>query len=139
MTKKTYSEKLKDPRWQKKRLEIFQRDGWACRLCGESEITLHVHHDSYKGNPWDINSKELKTVCKFCHEIIHDVKKSENASVVHIEKPISTTDYEYEVYIVGPSQNGVAFYKITAGGGVMFTSGFYKSAIDRFNTILNSL
>ena len=26
-----YVEKLKDPRWQRKRLEIMQRDGFRCR------------------------------------------------------------------------------------------------------------
>jgi len=30
----TYKEKLLDPRWQKKRLEVLERDGWACRALG---------------------------------------------------------------------------------------------------------
>ena len=25
----SYSDKLKDPRWQRKRLEIFERDNWT--------------------------------------------------------------------------------------------------------------
>lgn len=32
MTDKTYAEKLKDPRWQKRRLEIFERDDWTCQF-----------------------------------------------------------------------------------------------------------
>ncbi len=39
-----YSEKLKDPRWQKKRLEIFQRDEFHCQQCGDGENTLCVHY-----------------------------------------------------------------------------------------------
>lgn len=65
-----YSEKLQDPRWQKKRLEILERDKWACRACGEKEKTLHVHHIFYVPNtePWDIPAGLLITFCKDCHE-----------------------------------------------------------------------
>jgi hypothetical protein len=68
--RKTYSEKLKDPRWQKKRLEILQRDGWACRRCGDKETTLHVHHRRYlpKRDPWDYDPEYLATLCEVCHE-----------------------------------------------------------------------
>jgi len=66
---KSYSEKLKDPRWQKKRLEILDRDKWTCKICGETEITLHVHHIFYlpKIEPWDVPSGFLLTVCEDCH------------------------------------------------------------------------
>jgi len=65
-----YSEKLKDPRWQKKRLEILERDGWKCMACGSKEETLHVHHICYfpKKEPWDIWSGFLITLCKDCHK-----------------------------------------------------------------------
>lgn len=64
-----YSEKLKDPRWQKKRLEIFERDGWKCRACGEKDKSLHVHHIFYlpKKEPWDIPNGFLITFCEDCH------------------------------------------------------------------------
>lgn len=44
----TYYEMLKDPRWQKKRLEIMERDEFACRDCGDKESTLNVHHTYYE-------------------------------------------------------------------------------------------
>jgi hypothetical protein len=71
MEKKTYSEKLKVPRWQKKRLEIFNRDKWTCRQCGEKENTLYVHHLKYScgKEPWDIDNDLLITLCESCHEI----------------------------------------------------------------------
>jgi 5-methylcytosine-specific restriction endonuclease McrA len=28
-----YLAKCKDPRWQKVRLEVFQRDEWTCQVC----------------------------------------------------------------------------------------------------------
>ena len=64
-----YSEKLKDPRWQKKRLEILERDGWKCMSCGEKETTLHVHHIFYfpGKEPWEINNGFLITFCEHCH------------------------------------------------------------------------
>ena len=70
MTSLEYSEKLKDPRWQKKRLEIFERDGWACQICYSKDITLTVHHRRYLPNqePWDYPNEYLITLCKSCHE-----------------------------------------------------------------------
>jgi len=67
----TYSEKLKDPRWQKKRLEILQRDEWTCQLCQETEETLVVHHYKYSGEPWEVEDKYLMTLCESCHESEH--------------------------------------------------------------------
>ena len=69
---KTYSEKLKDPRWQRKRLEILERDDFECRSCGSKENTLHVHHAFYeKGkSPWEYESRHLTTQCEPCHKMI---------------------------------------------------------------------
>jgi 5-methylcytosine-specific restriction endonuclease McrA len=64
----TYSEKLKDPRWQKKRLEILSRDNWTCIDCSDSKKTLTVHHCRYSGEPWEIENNFLMTLCMDCHE-----------------------------------------------------------------------
>lgn len=71
--KSAYGEKLRDPRWQKKRLEILQRDAFTCRLCGDSQSTLHVHHLRYErgADPWDYPSSALLTTCESCHENLH--------------------------------------------------------------------
>jgi|DEB0MinimDraft_6_1074348.scaffolds.fasta_scaffold02477_3 hypothetical protein len=63
-----YKEKLKDPRWQKKRLEILNRDEFTCVCCGDDESTLHVHHLSYNGDPWETERNQLETLCEACHE-----------------------------------------------------------------------
>lgn len=68
---KRYAEKLKDPRWQKVRLEILSRDEWTCRFCGSKTLTLHVHHERYKGDPWEADPASLKTICESCHEAEH--------------------------------------------------------------------
>lgn len=69
----TYGEKLKDPRWQKLRLEIMERDDWKCRLCFSEGSTLAVHHEKYTGeNPWDADSSDLVTLCEDCHTAMHN-------------------------------------------------------------------
>lgn len=66
---KTYSEKLKDPRWQKKRLEILNRDNFTCVECGSDLDTLHIHHIAYINcDPWDIDNSLLLTLCEECHK-----------------------------------------------------------------------
>jgi len=66
-----YSDLLKDPRWQKKRLEIFQRDDWACFECGSKENTLHCHHKKYEYGrlPWDYPDENFLTLCEACHDM----------------------------------------------------------------------
>ena len=74
-----YSEKLKDPRWQKKRLIILQRDDFKCVLCGDDKTTLHVHHSMYCGSPWRTPNEYLHTLCVHCHEIVGEVLEMEKA------------------------------------------------------------
>lgn len=67
-----YADKLKDPRWQRRRLEIFSRDAWACQQCGNGKSELHVHHKEYSGDPWDAPDNCLITMCASCHKAAHD-------------------------------------------------------------------
>lgn len=64
----TYTEKLKHPKWQKKRLMVLQRDGFQCRQCRSAERSLEVHHFRYAKNPWDVEDCFLATLCSACHE-----------------------------------------------------------------------
>lgn len=65
----TYSEKLKDPRWQKKRLEVMEANKFTCEMCGSTEKTLHVHHVNYRNGakPWEYELHELRCFCEDCH------------------------------------------------------------------------
>lgn len=65
-----YAQKLRDPRWQKRRLEILERDNWTCQKCCDTESTLVVHHRDYlRGkDPWDYPDSLLVTLCEDCHE-----------------------------------------------------------------------
>ncbi|MGE4518930.1 MAG: DnaB-like helicase C-terminal domain-containing protein [Desulfobacteraceae bacterium] len=73
-----YSEKLKNPKWQKKRLEIMERDEWKCKICQDSENELVVHHKRYLKDlePWEYDKNDLITLCVNCHEKEHSVLDS---------------------------------------------------------------
>lgn len=72
---KTYARKLSNPKWQRKRLKILERDKWTCKKCGDTETELHVHHLEYHKNPWDTPNKLLITLCAHCHKFIEQCKK----------------------------------------------------------------
>jgi 5-methylcytosine-specific restriction endonuclease McrA len=64
-----YQQRLRDPRWQKKRLEILQRDGWQCQECRSKDKELQIHHRWYirGAMPWEVPSVALVTLCVHCH------------------------------------------------------------------------
>jgi hypothetical protein len=73
MATNAYQQLLLDPRWQKKRLEIFNRDDWRCVRCGNNTETLHVHHAYYTHgvDPWEHPGDCLSTLCATCHSDEH--------------------------------------------------------------------
>ena len=73
-----YSELLLDPRWQKLRLEVMQRDEFTCIYCGDKENTLNVHHKEYKygKKPWEYDISDLETTCASCHKGISENLKA---------------------------------------------------------------
>lgn len=75
---KKYIEKLKDPRWQKKRLEVLNRDEWCCQHCYDNESTLCVHHKKYLPGkePWDYPLEYFITLCESCHEEETETRQS---------------------------------------------------------------
>lgn len=80
----TYGEMLKDPRWQKKRLTILNRDNWMCQHCHSTAKTLHVHHKTYVygKEPWDYVDENFLTLCAECHES-EEYYKTDVANLIH--------------------------------------------------------
>lgn len=66
----------KDPRWQKKRLLIMERDRFTCQNCGRADNELFVHHRYYERGsmPWEYPDNALVTYCGACHEEWHRLK-----------------------------------------------------------------
>ena len=75
--KTKYAKLLEDPRFQKKRLEVFQRDKWKCQWCFTGSETLHLHHAYYEYglDPWDYDTATLHTVGKCCHDLADELRK----------------------------------------------------------------
>jgi CRISPR/Cas system-associated protein Cas10 (large subunit of type III CRISPR-Cas system) len=112
-TKKSYVEKLKDPRWQKKRLGIMQRDDFKCQLCGDSSSTLHIHHKSYeKGKePWDYDNNNLITYCEVCHKLVEYIKKLDTDTTALKVMKFKGTEYD-TLDVITKSQDGSLFVMI---------------------------
>lgn len=89
MSTKSYKEKLRSPKWQKKRLEILSRDNFTCVLCGDTETELHVNHLKYKDEPFDTPNEDLETLCKHCHYLYHSVEL----------KPIKAVKFKFNDFI----------------------------------------
>lgn len=72
--KTNYQRKLAHPDWQKKRLEVLNRDEFTCQLCGSKDKELHVHHKYYlRGKePYEYPLNAFETLCFECHEIETD-------------------------------------------------------------------
>lgn len=78
MTSQDYAKKLKDPRWQKRRLEIFQLHNFTCQDCGSTTDTLHAHHCFYMNGcePWEYGNDAFRCLCEKCHETRHCAEKA---------------------------------------------------------------
>ena len=76
-TRQAYSEALKHPLWQRKRLEVLESAGFRCERCWSDDRTLHAHHKIYiKGRkPWEYERELLECLCELCHEVVHAEKE----------------------------------------------------------------
>lgn len=77
MANTKYSQKLQNPKWQRKRLEIMQRDNFCCSKCQNDQDQLEVHHLKYipGKQPWESPGADLITLCNTCHELEHGIVK----------------------------------------------------------------
>lgn len=74
----TYYEQLRDPRWQRKRLEIMSESNFCCEDCADKDTELNVHHSAYlKGVPvWEHPNELLHCLCRPCHKERQSVEES---------------------------------------------------------------
>ncbi len=89
-----YLEKLKDPRWQKKRLEILERDKWTCQYCWDEFSTLVVHHKIYLPDkePWDYPNDLLITLCEDCHNKEKNKRPQQEQRLLEILRKLFSSD-----------------------------------------------
>lgn len=103
MKKISYYQQLLDPRWQRKRLEVLQRDGFKCLICKSEKDSLEVHHEKYVNEPWDVDNKYLKTLCFRCHDVVEICKKNKVKYVNFNRVPLG---HETFIYLVNSKVNG---------------------------------
>jgi len=105
----SYKEQLKHPNWQRKRLEIMQRDNFKCRICGDTKKQLHVHHIFYENeadNIWNYPNESLITLCSDCHKYEHELNLFDQSLeifkkiVLVINEPLSMIDIDLIIYQV---------------------------------------
>lgn len=78
-----YSEKLKDPRWQKMRLSVLNKAKFKCKWCGDEKEILHVHHIDYLPGrqPWEYEISNFLCLCSTCHKFAELQKTTPSDSV----------------------------------------------------------
>jgi hypothetical protein len=130
--KQTYSEKLRDPRWQKLRLSVLERDSFKCTLCGDKETELHVHHEEYSGDPWEADFEKLKTLCKHCHRLIESLK---NLNLLQYKILKKKYDNYYLIYLFSQYQEKKAILIIKIPNETQepeFVTGLHSDLIESF-------
>lgn len=103
----TYFEKLKDPRWQKKRLEIMERADFSCESCPNlANATLHIHHGYYEIDldPWEYENETLWCLCEGCHT---EAKTETN----RMRKELAKINFCYYQSVIDAAKEKVSFIK----------------------------
>lgn len=103
----TYAEQLKSPKWQRKRLQVFERDKFTCQICDCGDDQLQVHHKSYDSTyqtkAWEYPDHIYQTLCCICHKELTD----------HIK--LHGDDKEFSVYRVKRAGNTDAILVYSKG------------------------
>lgn len=70
MERNEFLQMYRDPRWQRKRLELCAAANWACQMCDARDKELQIHHGCYESDkaPWEYDDETLHVVCSDCHE-----------------------------------------------------------------------
>lgn len=61
--------------YKKWRIEVYKRDNYTCKCCGQTKGGLNAHHlngyDNFKSQRYDVNNGV--TLCKDCHKEFHKI------------------------------------------------------------------
>lgn len=92
-----FKDQYKHPKWQKKRLEILERDNYTCLDCGDTEKQLHVHHGYYERdkNLWDYENRTLWCLCEDCHKEWDKTKRKIHKMIAYMN--LSDAKHIWEV------------------------------------------
>ncbi len=113
MNKIDYAALRLDPRWQRKRLEVMERDEFKCVACGDEGTTLNVHHAYYVTGrmPWDYPMFSLSTLCRNCHKERHTERELDPDEIA---STLSEWEMEMDWMLDGKPQNDGPFWHAAA-------------------------
>jgi hypothetical protein len=96
----SYTEQRKDPRWQKRRLQVLEAANWRCEDCNRADLTLDVHHTAYKTGsmPWEYPAELLMVDCEKCHEKRQILEDSIRIALGKITRFMTLEEIEKEVW-----------------------------------------
>ena len=87
-----YRDYLLTDHWRNLSIKVKERDGNKCKLCNSWD-SLNAHHRTYKNRWKDNEIEDIITLCKNCHQMIHDNlelnSKHEQTNKHDIRKPIN--------------------------------------------------
>lgn len=109
-----YSERLQDPRWQRRRLEIFQRDDFTCQVCGCKDKQLEVHHlwyDPEANEIWNYRDSALITLCHSCHQREHECEANVEMSLRYLRRQFLNLEIEEMLTSITYASDCVKFKK----------------------------
>jgi len=71
----SYQAQLKQPEWQRRRMEMLERADCRCQHCDTRDESLEIHHHHYVPSrfAWEYTDDELMVLCKSCHQEIHSI------------------------------------------------------------------
>jgi 5-methylcytosine-specific restriction endonuclease McrA len=72
LRKMPFAEYRLQPEWQAKRTATLTRAGYRCQVCGERDVRLDVHHNTYE-RYGDEDTFDLFALCGGCHELFHGI------------------------------------------------------------------
>ncbi len=76
---KTYSDKLRDPRWIDRFRVLLRRDKRICSSCGATctgDVLPMPYFRAYHGQPWWLPDEKLDLVCRRCWGEAEEARKA---------------------------------------------------------------
>jgi 5-methylcytosine-specific restriction endonuclease McrA len=72
LRKMPFAEYWVQRQWQARRTATLARAGYRCQTCGDSDVRLDVHHNTYE-RYGDESIFDLVALCDRCHELFHGI------------------------------------------------------------------
>jgi 5-methylcytosine-specific restriction endonuclease McrA len=94
------SKRLSRYKWNKRKIECFERDDWKCKDCGAT-FDLDAHHLTRRSKGGSDDLDNLLTLCRFCHNRRHVEKQTKWTPGLNKLREEAKRDFEK---LNGPSE-----------------------------------